>query len=78
MIIRLSLARVVLAHLAVAGDAFRACRLALGDLGARLDATAGLVLVGPDGSIGFHCTTETMLVAWRTDDGGGACDAAAP
>jgi beta-aspartyl-peptidase (threonine type) len=78
MIIRLTLARVALAHLHAVSDPHRACRLALDELRARLAATAGLVLIGPDGAVGFHCTTETMLVAWRTDDGSGACDAATP
>ena len=76
MIIRLSLARVALAHLATARDPHLACRLALDDLQTRLAATAGLVLLDARGAVGFHCTTETMLVAWRTDDGAGARDAA--
>jgi beta-aspartyl-peptidase (threonine type) len=76
MIIRVSLARVALAHLQAGNDAARACRLALEELRARLEATAGLIVVDPRGAVGFHCTTETMLVAWQTDDGSGACDAA--
>ncbi|HWP66382.1 MAG TPA: isoaspartyl peptidase/L-asparaginase family protein [Candidatus Limnocylindria bacterium] len=75
MIIRLSLARVALAHLGRVGDARRACLLALDELRERLAATAGLILVTPGGALGFACTTETMLVAWRTDDTPAACDA---
>ena len=76
MIVRLALARVALAHFATARDPHRACRLALDDLHTRLAATAGLIMLDPRGAVGFHCTTETMLVAWRTDDGAGARDAA--
>jgi beta-aspartyl-peptidase (threonine type) len=66
-IIRLSLAR---------GDPFGACRAALDDLRTRLEAAAGLVLVAPSGVVAFHCTTDSMPVAWRTDRGDGAADGA--
>ena len=74
-LIRLSLARVVLSHLAVTGDAPYACRLGLDELRARLGARAGVVVVTPSGAIGFHCTTETMLIAWRSERGDGLGDA---
>lgn len=76
-IIRLSLARLALASLG-ALDPDGACRLALDELRARLGATAGLVLVAPSGAVGFHCTTESMPVAWRTDGGDGLCAAERP
>jgi len=77
VLIRLSVARLALSHLAASGEPHRACRLVLDELCARLGALAGLVAVDPSGAIGFHCTTETMLVAWCSERGTGARDAGA-
>jgi beta-aspartyl-peptidase (threonine type) len=77
-IIRLSLARVALAHAAAGADARAACTRALADLSARLGVRAGLILVTPDGTAAFHHTTESMPVAWRTNRDAGVTDAGEP
>lgn len=67
-IIRLSLARVSLAELDGATDPHAACAAALAALESRLGERAGLVVVAPDGRIGFAHSTPAMPVAWRTAD----------
>lgn len=66
-IIRLSLGRVALARLAAGAAPQAACTAALGTLAERLGAQAGLILVAPDGAVGFAHTTPAMPVAWRTE-----------
>jgi len=64
-IIRLSLGRVALAHLAAGAGPTDACARGLDELATRLGAHAGLILVSPGGAVGFGHRTESMPVAWR-------------
>jgi beta-aspartyl-peptidase (threonine type) len=64
-IIRLGLVRTALAHLARGRPPAEAARDALGELAARTGATAGIVLVAPDGAPGTFHTTRAMPVAIR-------------
>jgi beta-aspartyl-peptidase (threonine type) len=64
-IIRLSLGRVALAHLAVGTGPTDACAHALDELAERLGAHAGVILVSAQGAVGFAYRTESMPVAWR-------------
>jgi beta-aspartyl-peptidase (threonine type) len=66
-IIRVGLVRVALAALAAGADPTAAGRDALAVLGARVGATAGIILVDPHGRIGLAHTTAAMPAAWRSE-----------
>jgi beta-aspartyl-peptidase (threonine type) len=66
-IIRIGLVRVALAALAAGADPATAGREALATLGARVGATAGIILVDSRGHIGVAHTTAAMPAAWRSD-----------
>ncbi len=69
-IIRVTLARHA-ADLARDRSAFEAARAAVATL-ARVDGGAGLILVKPDGDLGWAFSTERMARAWVSDSGEGA------
>jgi beta-aspartyl-peptidase (threonine type) len=66
-IIRLSLGRVALGHVAAGATPTDACARSLDELLVRLGARAGLIMVSPSGAVGFGHTTESMPTAWRDD-----------
>jgi beta-aspartyl-peptidase (threonine type) len=67
-IIRLGLVRVALTRVAAGLAPRDAARDALGQLRVRVGAQAGLIVVDASGAVGFSRTTESMPVAYRTDD----------
>jgi beta-aspartyl-peptidase (threonine type) len=67
-IIRLGLVRVALTRVAAGLAPRDAARDALGQLRVRVGAQAGLILVDASGAVGFSRTTESMPVAYRTDE----------
>jgi len=64
-IIRLGLARVALDYIGAGMSPQDAATRALMDLAARTGATAGLIVIAPDGTPGAAFTTPSMLVARR-------------
>ena len=65
-IIRATMVRVALERVAQGASPAHAAEQALGQLRARLDATAGLILVDPQGRVGVAYTTPAMASAWIT------------
>jgi len=66
-IIRVGLVRVGLAAIAAGADPTAAAEAALATLGARVGATAGLILVDALGRVGAARTTAAMPTAWRSE-----------
>jgi beta-aspartyl-peptidase (threonine type) len=69
-IIRATMVRMALERVAQGAAPDDAAALALEQLRARLDATAGLILVDPQGRVGTAFTTPAMASAWITPAGG--------
>jgi beta-aspartyl-peptidase (threonine type) len=68
-IISLTLARYAADLVGAGRTAMDAAREAVALLGRRLEGTGGLILVAPDGSLGFAHNTPAMTRAWTAPDG---------
>ncbi len=68
-IIQLTLARHCADLVGAGRSAMDAARDAVARLGARVHGTGGLIVVGPDGDVGFAHNTPVMSRAWSRPDG---------
>jgi beta-aspartyl-peptidase (threonine type) len=68
-IIALTLARHVADLVAAGRTAMEAAREGIALLGRRVEGTGGLIVVAPDGSVGFAHDTPAMTRAWLAEDG---------
>lgn len=68
-IIPLTLARHVADLVGAGRSASEAARAGIALLGSRVEGTGGLIVVAPDGSVGFAHNTPAMTRAWTAPDG---------
>ena len=65
-IAKVILARLALHHLGELGDPHAASRAAIETLATKADGVGGVILLAPDGRLGWHFNTPHMAYAYRT------------